>query len=151
MAGLINRCELSLPELDLADDSEYDAIWALVDSGSSVHVINVERIFPGATIDKPPHDAKGFKCANGGVVPHRGSAIVPFKTVNGLQTVCKWNNAPVSMPVLSTDELSDNGKSLLYNTEDGYVVHPSNKHTSRFLAANGVCFLKMLVPKKYTC
>ena len=30
------------------------------------------------------------------------------------------------------------------------VIHTNSKHTSRFIAAYGVYFIKMLVPKKYT-
>ena len=60
IAQKINKGELSLPELDLPHDSDYVAIWALVDSGSSVHVANVSKVFPGARIEKPPKDAMGL-------------------------------------------------------------------------------------------
>ena len=62
----------------------------------------------------------------------------------------QMENAQVAMPIRSTHELTANGKSLLYNEHDGYIIHPQGKHTSKFLGAHGVYFLKMLVPKKYT-
>ena len=39
-------------------NDEYEAIWALVDSGSSVHVIDVEAVLPGAKIRKPDANAQ---------------------------------------------------------------------------------------------
>ena len=50
----INSGKIKLPDLDLPTDKDYVAVWALVDSGSSVHVVNAEQICPGAKIHPPP-------------------------------------------------------------------------------------------------
>ena len=88
-----------MPDPDCADDREYDAIWALADSGSSVHVVDIEQRLPSAVVDTPPANSNGFKCANGTVVPHRGLAVVPFNTAEGYRlvankTACLWTCPP---------------------------------------------------------
>ena len=42
----VNDGKLKLPELDLPSDADFVAVWALVDSGSSVHVVNAKKSFP---------------------------------------------------------------------------------------------------------
>lgn len=150
IADLINKGERSLPELDLPDDDAYDSIWAPVDSGSSVDVVDAPTTFPGATVDAPAPGATGFKCANNEVVADKGSATVPFKTAEGLKHMCKWRNAKLAMPIISTGQLARNGKHLLNNEDDGYMLHANSQHTSRFVGAHGVYVLQMRVPKRYT-
>ena len=57
IADKINRGEIKLPDLKLDTNADYDAVWALVDSGSSVHAVDMRKTFPGAKIQAPPPDA----------------------------------------------------------------------------------------------
>ena len=113
-----------------------------------MHVVNVEKIFPGVKITKPPSNAPGFKTANGGRVPNKGSAIVPFMTQEGQKRRVQFTHADVEMPILSTNELSRNNGELRYREHDGTIVNLISKEETAFVASGGVYFLKMLVPKK---
>ena len=43
----ITSGKIQLPDLDLETDAAYEAVWALVDSGSSVHLVNAAKVSPG--------------------------------------------------------------------------------------------------------
>ena len=150
IAAKIEKGELTLPELKLDHDSDYVAVWALVDSGSSVHVVDVAKVFPGAHVDKPPEDHKGFTCAGGTTIPHKGTTVVPFKSTEGNSAAVKWKNAEVAMPILSTHELARNGRSVEYQELGGKVKDPKNNASMNFIMAHDVYFMKMLIPKAYT-
>ena len=47
IAETIEKGELKLPDLDLPSDADYAAVWALVDSGSSVHVVDAAESLSG--------------------------------------------------------------------------------------------------------
>ena len=119
----INDGKIKLPDLNLPDDATYEAVRALVDSGSSVHVLNVESVVPGAKVHKPRVSRPGFKTACGGTVPDLGSAKVPFKTSEGHNFDIEWRNAPVAMPILSTRMLALDKGELRYQADAGQVVH----------------------------
>ena len=38
--------KIQLPDVELESDEEYETLWALVDSGSSVHALDAEKVFP---------------------------------------------------------------------------------------------------------
>ena len=52
IVNAINSGQLKLPDLDLENmgDSDLITIWALMDSGSAVHVADVEKHFPNAKV-----------------------------------------------------------------------------------------------------
>ena len=149
IAKKLESGELTLPDLELPTDQDYCAIWALVDSGSSVHVVDVAKTFPGAKIKAPVKGSKGFTCANGSKNPDKGSCIVPFKTIEGRAAAVQWKNAEVAMPILSTKELARNKRKVVYAEDEGEIIHPDGGDPSKFLAAHGVYFMKLLVPKHY--
>ena len=66
VAKKIRSGQLKLPDLTFSSDDEYEAVWALLDKGSSVHVLDASKHLPGARTQKPAHGAKGFETANGG-------------------------------------------------------------------------------------
>ena len=115
-----------------------------------MHVVNVENVFPGASIQKPSPGAKPFKAANGGTVPNLGSAAVQARTAEGDSLTINWKNAPVEMPILSTKLLTHGGKGLWYHEHGGSIVNPERCTKSDFIEAGGVYFIKLLVPKSMT-
>ena len=150
IAADVNSGKIKLPDLDLEDDASYEAVWALVDSGSSVHAVDVEKVMPGAKIRKPRRDAPGFRTACNGTVPDRGSTDVPFWSGEGNRHDIHWRNSPVAMPILSTKLLAlDNGE-LRYQAESGQVIHVHTGDQSAFVAASGVYFMKMYIRKEFT-
>ena len=146
----VNSGKIQLPDVTLDSNEEWDVLWALVDSGSSVHVVNAEQVFPGAKINKPRPGARPFKVANGGTVPNLGHAAVKARTAEGEDLTINWKNAPVDMPILSTKLLSEGGKAVLYHEAGGSIINPNTCSKSDFIEANGVYFIKLLVPKAMT-
>ena len=139
--------KISLPELDLPTDADLVAVWALVDSGSSVHVVNALKSFPGSHIEAPPRGAKGFVMANGDRVAHGGFVTVPCKTQEGQTKTIKWKHADVAMPILSTHELSRNNHRVEYEEDYGIIRNKITGSETKFISAGGVYFIKLLVPK----
>ena len=146
----INTGKIQLPDVSLDSNAEWDVLLSLVDSGSSVHAVNVEKVFAGAKIQKAPNSAKPFKVANGGTVPNLGSAAIQARTAEGNNLTMNWKHAPVDMPILSTKLLTHGGKALWYHETGGSIVDPNACSKSDFIEAGGVYLLKLLVPKSLT-
>ena len=138
-----------MSQLEDNSDESFRRVWALVDSGSSVHAVNVPKVFPGARLEAPPAGARGFTCANGSTIPNKGTAVVPFRTDEGLKSAIQWKNADVELPILSTHELARNGRKLLYGEDGGDILHPDGKPNTHFVAAHDVYFMNMFVPQTY--
>ena len=90
IAAKVTSGEITLPGLDLDSDGEWETVWALLDSGSSVHVVNMTKHFPGAHVRKPPPRANGFQTADGKMLVHKGSAVTPVRTSEGLRNEIEW-------------------------------------------------------------
>ena len=141
---------LVLPDLAFEHTEDYEGVWALVDSGSSVHVVDVHQVLPGAKITQPAKGAPAFKTANGGTVPNLGSTVVPFVTQEGQHKQVHWTHADVAMPIRSTHELARNDGELRYREDSGKIVNLLSNEETAFISAGWVYFLKMMVPKKFT-
>ena len=75
----IKSGKIQQADLDLQTNADYDAVRALVGSGSSVHVVNAQKVFPKARVIPPRQGAAGFKTANGGVVADLGTVEPPLR------------------------------------------------------------------------
>ena len=53
IAQAVSKGEISLPDLELPTNKDYVSVWALVDPGSAVHVVDAPRVFPGASVEPP--------------------------------------------------------------------------------------------------
>lgn len=109
--------KLQLPGLNLEHNDDYEAARTLVDSGSSVHVVDAEKVFPGAASIPPKKGASGYKPANGGTVSNLGSAEMPCVTTEAQSKHDHWIHANVAMPILSTKLLTHSNGELRYRTE----------------------------------
>ena len=65
LAKAIQNKEIDLPDLDLPSDDDYVAVWALMDSGSAVHVVDATKVFHKAKTHPAPKGHQGFKAASG--------------------------------------------------------------------------------------
>ena len=141
---------IQLPEIECHHDDDYFAIWALVDSGSSVHAIDADKYLPNAKKQKPPPGHKGFKAANGEIIPHGGfvSTDVRFKEGNG--RTLEWNNAKVEMPILSTKKLNKDGGRTVYDEDEGWILNKLTGDSNHFIGALW-CVLLQALPAKAIC
>ena len=74
---------------------------------------------------------------------------MPFKSQEGHNGAVLWKNADVALPILSTQELARNGRRLDYGEHGGSITIPMEDKDMNFIAAHGVYWLKMLIPKHY--
>ena len=137
IAKMINDGKLSLPELNLPTDADYVAVWALVDSGSSVHIVNAAKVFPGAKVQPPPKGHKGFTGAGGELIKHKGFVSTNVVTAEGDTRSVVWKNGDVEMPILSTNELARNGSKLEYDEHDGVIRNKRTGKETDLYAAEG--------------
>ena len=122
----------------------------LFGSGSSIDVVNLQTVFPGAKVTKPKAGDKGFTAANGANVPNRGSAIIPARTAEGDDMTAEWKDADVELPILSTKRRTQGGKGVWYHEHGGSVINPNRAIKSDFVESGGVYVIKLLVPKCLT-
>ena len=52
------------------------------------------------------------------------------------------------MSILSTHELARNGHTIVYDEDEGYIIHKEAGDTAKFFRHSGVYFLPPFVPKK---
>lgn len=150
IAEKVNNGEIGLPDPDLPTDKDYVSVWASDDSGSSVHAVHSAKTFPGARTEALPKGAEPFTCANRSKIPNTGTAVVPFRTQEGMKSATLWDRAEVEMPILSTQELARNKRNVVYEEHGGDSIHPDGGPHTHVVAAHDVCSMKMLVPKIYT-
>jgi hypothetical protein len=134
--------------LDLPTNADYIAIWALVDSGSSVHVVDAKKFFPNSSIIPPPRDHKGFTVADGSRIPHGGFVHTNVTTHEGENKTIRWKNAKVALPILSTHELARNGSKLEYGEDDGAIINTEANKITKFYHTAGVYVVPLLVKKE---
>ena len=147
IAEKINQGKIDLPSLDLPSDEDWVAVWALVDSGSSVHVVDAKKTFPGLKIDAPPSGHQGFNVANGVRIPHNGFVQTQARTAEGHEYNIRWRNSDVAMPILSTHELARNKNTLEYDEDEGWIKNKITGDKTHFIQREGVYFVKLMFPK----
>ena len=90
IADNINKGKIQLPDITLDSNEEWEAMWALVDAGSSVDVADMERDFPGAKVKEPQAGEKDFAAANGSKVRNLEGATIRARTVEGDDITSEW-------------------------------------------------------------
>ena len=73
IAQMVKSGEISLPDVDLETDKEYDCVWALVDSGAGANVARRSH-FPNFRPVQAPRVA--LTIANGEVMTNNGAGEV---------------------------------------------------------------------------
>ena len=139
--------KITLPELVLADDDEYEYIWALVDSGAGANVARRSH-FPHSRKVKAP--AISLTAANGTDLPNRGAREIITRDNEGVAARRTFYEADVEMPILSVAEISQEGvegSDVRFRRKDGYVEDNVTKHRSYFVKRRGVYFTKLYLLK----
>ena len=81
---------------------------------------------------------KGFRAANGQIIPHGGLVATEVKFEEGNTTKLEWNNANVEMPILSTKKLNRDGGRTIYDEEEGWILNKLTGDSNHFISAAGV-------------
>ena len=142
--------KISLPELDLANDSEYMYVWALVDSGAGANVARRSMFSESKPVDAPPIN---LSTASGESLPHSGAHRVTSYHRNGSRVARTFYDADVEMPILAVSELSKEGESgseVRLRQRDGYIKDLHTGHRQHVVKRRGVYFTKMFIKKPRT-
>ena len=149
IAQQIRDGEIELPTLDLESNEEFEAIWALVDSGAGKSCARRSKHFRAVTGENAPSSVK-MSTANGQELKSRGVFRVEALSSEGHPIIQDFEDTNVDMPITAVAELSDSGElgaQVNFRRHDGVVIDNSTNRQSHFIKRRGVYFMKLFVPK----
>ena len=149
MSKLVKSGKLHLPDLDLESNDEYEAVWALVDSGAARSCARREGHFGRTVTHLQPSSVK-MATTSGEELKSRGCFQLDALSVEGNKISQTFEDADVDMPIMAVTELSANGKlgsQVVFNERDGRIVDQQTQATSKFYKRRGVYFMKLYILK----
>ena len=149
IAKLVREGKLDLPDIKLDSNSDYEAVWALVDSGAARSCAKRKTHFSMATTQLKPSSVR-MATASGEELKSRGCFKLTALSAEGNEVTQTFEDADVDMPIMSVGELSSNGtlgSTVLFNEHDGHIIDIKTDATSKFYKRRGVYFMKIYVPK----
>ena len=139
--------EISMPDIDLDDNSDYEVIWALMDSGAGANVAKRSQFPIFTPVDAPPIS---LTIANGDTMENNGAGKVTTYTRDGHATTRVFYEAPVDMPILAVSEVAKEGElgsEIKFRAKDGLMVDNLTGRRTHFVKRKGVYFMRMYVRK----
>ena len=149
LARLVKSGKMNLPDLNLESNDDYEAVWALVDSGAARSCARRRTHFGNTRTDLRPSHVR-MATANGEELKSRGCFDVEVFSVEGHRMKQTFEDADVDMPIVAVSELSTNGElgsNVIFGEQEGYVIDLETDATSKFYKRKGVYFMKLYVPK----
>ena len=132
---------------EVTTDDDLVAVWALVDSGSGVHIASHGTHFPGARLQKGDRHGAKYTAANGSEMEDEGAMTITALTEEGAQaSIVFQSNSQVGMPILSVAKLGLQHDAFFRET-DGELVHRASGQRTKFVKRAGVYFLRLMVKK----
>ena len=147
VARKVKSGEITLPNLDLETDDDFDYVWAMVDSGAGANVARRDH-FPNFTPVKAPQIS--LTIANGDVMANQGAGEVVSYSRDGSKSRRVFYEAPVEMPILAVAELSKEGEmgsEVRFRMRDGFIVDNLTGRRVQFAKRKGVYFMKLYFQK----
>ena len=131
-------------------DPGRDGLWCILDSGSSIDAADHSKHFPGSKIHKTMSLGATYQTATGEPFHNMGEMEIPFQTENRHDKQVSFNNAKVSMPILSMTRSNNNGHRTTLDDEwgDSYTVHKESGEEDPVVNRLGVYFMKIYVNKR---
>ena len=147
IARQVQNGDIDLPSLDLASDSEYEAVWALVDSGAGKSCANKVKHFTHLKTKNKTSDAR-MATASGQELKSQGTFEVQARTSEG-QIICpKFEDTDVEMPILAVNDISHDDMEVTFKQDRGELVSGNTGKRSKFVKRKGVHFMKMYYQKE---
>ena len=149
IARLVKAGKLNLPQLDLESNEDYEAIWALVDSGAAKSCARRKGHFGNTVTHLRPSSVK-MATASGEELKSRGCFQITALSAEGNEVTQTFEDADVDMPIMSVGEISangDKGSNVLFGEHDGHLIDIKTSATSKFYRRRGVYFMKLYVPR----
>ena len=145
VARQVKNGEITLPDVRLEDNSEYEAFWALLDSGAGRSCAKKAKHFPKLKIENSPSTVM-LSTANGHPLPSRGTFKLNAMTSEGNPIQPNFEDADVDMPIVAVSDISENGPAgfeTRFRTDDGEIIDINTRKKSSFIRRRGVYFMKM--------
>ena len=139
--------EISVPDLYLENDADYECVWALVDSGAGVNC-GTKKQFPGAVPTDAPEIS--LTTADGKLMRNQGAMKITTRSTEGVVRERTFYNAPVEMPILSVACLAlegDEGSSTTFRRIDGFIEDSHTQQRQHFVKRKGVYFMKLFMKR----
>ena len=124
IAKLVKAGKLNLPDLDLESNEDYEAVWALVDSGAAKSVARRKAHFAKTITHLRPSEVR-MATASGEELKSRGCFHLHALSAEGNEVSQTFEDADVDMPIMSVGELSTNGElgsNVLFGEHDGHII-----------------------------
>ena len=139
----------NLPDLQLETNNEFEAVWALVDSGAGRSCAKRKEHFPNTRTDLKSSSVR-MATASGQELKSRGCFKLNLLSSEGNPLTQTFEDADVDMPIMSVTELASNGSlgsDVVFRKHDGAIVDVETNATSKFVRRKGVYFMKIFTPK----
>ena len=149
IAAQIRKGEIQLPDLDLENNDEYTAVWALVDSGAGKSCAARDKHFPHVKGENLPSNTR-MTTASGEELRSRGVFRVNALSAEGHQISQNFEDTDVEFPIIAVTGLSNEGQKgteVRFRQGEGTVIDNHTQNRSRFIRRRGVYFMKLLVPR----
>ena len=149
IAKLVREGKLDLPDLELESNSDYEAIWALVDSGAARSCARRKTHFAMTSTHLKPSSVR-MATASGEELKSRGCFQLKALIAEGNEVIPTFEDADVDMPIMSVGELSANGtlgSNVLFGEHDGHLIDIKSDALSKFYKRRGLYFMKIFVLK----
>ena len=147
IAQKIKSGEITLPDMDLDEDDDYEYVWALVDSGAGANVAKREH-FPNFKSAQAPKIS--LTIANGATMDNNGAGEVVSYSQDGTESKRIFYEAPVDMPILAVAELAQEGElgsEVLFRSRDGCLIDNLTGRKVHFVKRKGVYFMRLYFRK----
>ena len=149
IAKQVRARTLNLPDIDLESNEEYEAIWALVDSGAARSCAKRREHFRNTKLELEPSDVR-MATASGEELKSRGCFRLDAFSSEGNPISQVFEDADVDMPIMAVGELSTNGdlgSNVLFRKNDGDLIDIKTNAVSKFVRRKGVYFMRIYVPR----
>ena len=149
IAREVNEGRIHLPDLNLDNDGDYEAIWALVDSGAGRSCARKSQHVSGLSVKNEPSDVR-MSTASGQELRSRGKFKVQAITAEGNSLTPEFEDADVDMPIVAVTDISRNGKAgteVCFRNNGGDILDVTTQKRSAFVRRRGVYFMKLFYKK----
>ena len=135
--------EIDAGQIHLPEPGE-GCVWSLFDSGSAINAANHKAHFPGATVEKDDRP-NTYHSATGEAFQSKGKFEVPFLSENRHRRRTVYLDAPVAMPITSSNAWACDGFRSTLDEDWGDTVQKLTGETDPLIVRNGTYFMKMRV------
>ena len=115
----------------------------MADSGSAPNVANHKKHFPGSQLVKDTGSSVQFQTATGQPFESKGKLTVDAESMEGYRRRIVFDDADVSIPILSIGLMTDNDNDVLFQKKGGKIIQLPTGEEIAFIRMHGVYFVEL--------